>query len=145
MSKIYEPKNIEILRVSPDKLRVKYQIPILFIEGDKTLCLGYQSIGMTLRENSDYSTKHLKVFSCFRPFDKYYNKISGIYSIKKKNLNLEEYLLAQNFEEIDTQFRLPKSLIFKGDGVKEAVRKWKIKKLINNSSKNDELIENNSN
>ncbi len=138
MSKIYEPINLEIIRVSPNKLRAKYQIPILYIEDNNTLCLGYQSIGITLRENSDFSTK--KIFSCFRPFDKYYNKISGIYSIKKKNLNMENYILTSNFEDIKTQFNIPKALIFKGEGVKEVVRKWKIKNLI----KNNELSQINS-
>ncbi len=53
---------------------------------------------------------------------------------------MENYILTSNFEDIKTQFNIPKALIFKGEGVKEVVRKWKIKNLI----KNNELSQINS-
>jgi hypothetical protein len=46
------------------------------------------------------------------------------------------------FEDNETDFDVPKSLVFKGDGVKEAIRKWKIKKLIKKSTESSEFVEN---
>lgn len=142
-SEILDPKDFNIIRVSDKKIRIKYKIPLYFHEENDTIFLGYHSIGITMREIVDENDKlnqyikfgiHYRkplMYACYRPFDKFFNKISNIYSVKKINLHMSKFPYFTNFEEKETYFIIPKMLFFKGDDVKWAIRKWKIKKFLN--------------
>ncbi len=148
-TEILQPTDITIVRVSDKKIRIKYKLPIYYHSDEKNIFLGYHKIGITLREitseNKLYhfskygiTQRNANMYECLRPFEKFFNKISSIYDIKKKNLNMNKYPHYEIFEDKYTYFIIPQKLFFSGDGVKEAIRKWKINKLLKpiNSSEN---------
>lgn len=150
----FEPIDFNITRVSENKLRIKYKIPTYQKEGLKLTFMGYHNIGITIREITDPSTKtstyqkwgislkNSKIFTCFRPFDKYINKISNFYSIKKKNINLPNFPHYEIFEEKESFFILPRYIALEGKDVNAALRIWKIKRILKmdeNSIDNQEV------
>ncbi len=79
-------------------------------------------MGITLRKST--------VFGCFRPFDKYINKISQFYALKKKYIRLTNFPHYEIFEEKDSFFIIPRYILLEGKDVNAALRVWKIKKLL---------------
>ncbi len=120
------PKDFNITRVSETKVRFTYKLPIYY-ENEKYL-IGYKKMSLTLK-SSCYITQER--FTPFKSFDKYYNQLSNFYGIKKKCISMCDFIHIEEFEGKITHFNIPKYIYFQGEGVKEAVRKWKIQNIIN--------------
>lgn len=126
-----------INRINENKIRIRYEVELLYQEGTTQSLIGYKKISLTLRNPLKYdsSKSYTKIcdYTYFKPFTKFIRTLSNIYSLSMNNINPQIDTIHACFEDKMIIIATPIAINFSGKEAKKCVRKLKIKKLLSES------------
>jgi len=131
-------KNIRIKRINDNKIRLKYDIAILYKENTEESLVDYKTMSITLRKPTKYdisksSIHKLSDYIYFKTFVNLLRTLSNQYLLNIKNIDTYIEVIHISFEDKMIILTTPVSIIFSGIDAKRRVRQLKIKKLLSES------------
>ena len=134
----YYTKNIRIKRINDNKIRLKYDIAILYKENTEESLVDYKTMSITLRKPTKYdisksSIHKLSDYIYFKTFVNLLRTLSNQYLLNIKNIDTYIEVIHISFEDKMIILTTPVSIIFSGIDAKRRVRQLKIKKLLSES------------